>query len=129
MAESVFSMDLALSVETMHALLSMMMLKKFVASSGKAWTWSMNSMPTTILKSSTGMIEKLNFLQHILSITGTPFVALVMGLVDEFTTFMVPHSFIALRLRCLTLSFNMKVCDALVSSSARTTWPLVIALT
>lgn len=81
------------------------------------------------LESSTGMIEKLNFLHHVLSITSTPFVALVTGLADEFTTFVVPHSFIALRLKRLTLSFDMKLCGALVSSSARTAWPLVIALT
>lgn len=129
MAESVFSMDLTLSVGTMHTLLLMMMLRKFVASARKAWTWSRNSMPITILKSSTGMIEKLNFLHHVLSIISTPFVALVTGLADEFTTFVVAHSFIALRLKRLTLSFDMKLCGALVSSSARTAWLLVIALT
>lgn len=119
MAESFFSMDLALSVGTMHALLSMMMLRKLVASSGQAWTWLRNSMPITILKLTTGMIEKLNFLNHVLSITGMPFVALVMGLADVFITLMMPHSCIVLRLRRLTLSFDMKLCGALMSSSAQ----------
>lgn len=86
-------------------------------------------MPITILKLSTGMIEKLNFLHHVLNITGMPFVALVMGLADVFTTLMVTHSFIVLRLRRLTLSFDMKLCGALMSSSAQMAWPLVITLT
>ena len=86
-------------------------------------------MTRTILKSSIGTIEKSSFPLHVTSVTRTPYVVLVMRLAGEFTTFMVPPSFVTSRPRCLASSFEIKLCVAPVSSKAYMAWPLMVALT
>ena len=104
----------------MHAILPSIMLREFVAGSGKAWTWLKNSM---------GTMEKLSFLLHVLSITCTPYAVLTMGLAGEFTAFMVPFSLVTLGPRCLASSSKIKLCIASVSSNVQMAWPLMDTLT
>lgn len=86
-------------------------------------------MTRIILKSSMGTTKKSSFLLHVTSVTRTLCVVLAMRLAGEFTTFMVPPSFVTSRPRCLVSSFEMKLYVAPVSSKACTTWPLMVALT
>ena len=105
------------------------MLREFVAGSGKAWTWLKNSMPRTILKSSMGTMEKSSFPLHVPSVKWTPYAIPVIGLAGEFTAFIVPPSLVALTPKCLASFMDTKLCVAPVSSSVRTDWPFIFALT
>lgn len=52
-----------------------------------------------------------------------------IGLANEFTAFMVPHSLVTLRPRHLASYFEMKLCVTPMSSNARMAWLLTVALT
>lgn len=119
MAESVFFVDLAYSTGTMHALPLSMMLRKLVASCGKAWTWLKNSMPRTILKSSMGTIEKWSSPLYVPTVTCTPCAVPLVGLVGKFTAFMMPHFLVTLRPKHLASSSEIKLYVTPVSSSTR----------
>ena len=129
MAESVFSSNLSRSMGIVHALLPSRVLREFVTSSGKAWTWSKNSMPRTILKSSIGTMEKSSFPLHVPRVVYTPCAIPAIGFVGEFTAFIVPYSLVALRPNRLASSMDTKLCVAPVSCSMRMDWSFIFVLT
>lgn len=68
----------------------------------------------TLFKLSISTMEKSSFVLHAPSVTCRPY--------------KVSSSLVTLRPRCLASFFDMKLCVALVSSNARTTWPLMVTL-
>lgn len=82
----------------------------------------------TILQLFTSTMEKLTLSLQVPIDTCTLCTVPTIGLAGDFTAFIKPPSFVALRLRRLVLSSETKSCVASVSNNARMNLPLIVAL-